>query len=499
MSTTQTLSPADPSTPTPGSPGPRPGASTARRGRGGVRGAAGAVYRFFYNKTVGLLIILAMAVLTLLGTIIAQAPPGLREDPQAYSSWLETMAPRYGGWTSILDALGLFHVYSSLPFVAVSLMLALSIIACTLHRLPQLWQRAVHPKTHVTERFFDHARQRAAVPVNLPAQEAARLVTGDLRKARFRVLRDESGPGHSYYADQNRWGPFGTVAAHLGFVLIIVGVLVTSLFGYNENLPITVGSRVPVGHGTDLEVEALSFADEYYTDGRPSDYVADLVVYENDAQVARQEVRVNDPIRYDGVRFHQSYFGIAAEITIEDAEGNTVHRGGVPMQWSSDDELNSIGRVDLPDAGVDVLTVTAASGETGSFLAPGELQFEVYPTGQTEPIGMDVVSQGEAAQIGEYTYTFDRERQFTGIAVHHDPGAIWVWVASALMVAGMFVTFGLRHRRMWVRVHETPTGSLVRIASVEKQDFHFDRRFTAFAGRVQGYGSRPAAEAQMAG
>lgn len=446
------------------------------------------IYRFLYNKYVGLVIILIMAVFTLLGTLIQQAPPGVREDPQAYASWLETVRPQYGGWTTILDVTGMFHVYSSIWFVGISVLLALSIAACTTHRIPQLWQRAVHPRTHVTERFFDHARQRAAVPVALPAADAASRVRAELRSRRYRIVDDPREPGINLYADRNRWAPFGTAAAHLGFIFIIVGVLVSALAGFQASVPVTVGERAPVGQGTGLEVEAVSFSDTYYDDGRPMDYVSHLRVYEGEELVAeKDDVRVNDPLKYEGVRFHQSFFGVAVVVDVTDANGEIVYSGGVPLQWTSDDGSNSIGRVDLPEQGVDVIVVTAASGQVASYLAPGQLQFEIYPTGQTETIGMEIVSQGGSATIGEHTYTFHREQEYTGIAVHKDPGAVWVWVASELMILGMCLTFGLRHRRLWVRVHDLPEGALVRIASVEKQDYHFDRKFAEFATKVQAF------------
>ena len=48
----------------------------------------------------------------------------------------------------------------------------------------------------------------------------------------------------------------------------------------------------------------------------PKDYVTDLVLSVDGREVARQDVRVNDPLRYDGVMFHQAHFGIAAVMEI---------------------------------------------------------------------------------------------------------------------------------------------------------------------------------------
>ncbi|HHT11976.1 MAG TPA: cytochrome c biogenesis protein ResB, partial [Propionibacterium sp.] len=106
------------------------------------------VYRFFHNKFVGLALILAMAILSLLGTLIAQAPAGVLDDPASAQQWLDSVRPRFGGWTGVLHFLGFFNLYKSIPFLTVVALLALSIIACTTHRVPLLWKRATRPQLH---------------------------------------------------------------------------------------------------------------------------------------------------------------------------------------------------------------------------------------------------------------------------------------------------------------------------------------------------------------
>lgn len=100
------------------------------------------VYRLLRSKVLGALVILAMAVLALLGTLITQEPPGSTADPATHAAFLESIRPRYGGWTQVLDFLGIFNLWASPIFLGVTVLLALSIIACTVHRLPQLWKRA---------------------------------------------------------------------------------------------------------------------------------------------------------------------------------------------------------------------------------------------------------------------------------------------------------------------------------------------------------------------
>ncbi|MDR1512835.1 MAG: cytochrome c biogenesis protein, partial [Propionibacteriaceae bacterium] len=64
------------------------------------------IYRFFYSKTVGLVVILAFTVLALIGAVLTQAPQGTYADPAAKAQFLEQMAEKYGGWATPLNALG---------------------------------------------------------------------------------------------------------------------------------------------------------------------------------------------------------------------------------------------------------------------------------------------------------------------------------------------------------------------------------------------------------
>ncbi|MCE1177843.1 MAG: cytochrome c biogenesis protein ResB [Micrococcales bacterium] len=468
---------------------PRP----VRRPPSMPRNAAHKVYALFYNKHFGLFLILAMAVLTLLGTLLQQAPDEVRADATAYQSWLDDVRPRYRGWTTPLSAIGAFHVFSSVWFKAVCVLLALSIVACTTHRLPQLWARAQHPHTHVSDRFFDHAGLSRDREVDIPAAQAFEQATASLRHHRYRTIVDPRGPGLNLYADRFRWGPFGTVLAHTGFVVVILGALVSANTGFKlANLPVTVGTQSAIGHDTGLSVEATNFTDSYYEDGQPKDYASDLVLYKDGARVAGKTIRVNQPLRYDGVTFYQASFGTSAVATIADATGKVLFKGGIPLEWSTQDEANVFGKTLLKAQGLEVYAVGVASGGSDPEIAPGQMRFEVYRADSTEPVDTRVLDQGKPTVVGDLTLTFERERPYTGLRVANDHGTAWVYLGCGLMMVGLIMTFGLRHRRIWVRVTPTDTGSRVRVASPERHDITFQSWFGRFTDELApAMGERP--------
>lgn len=443
------------------------------------------IYAFFHNKRTGLVLILAMVVLTLLGVLFAQAPAGVRDNPEAYASWLESVRPRYRGWTDVLSALGIFRMFSSIPFLVVTSLLALSILACSAHRAPLLWRAATQPRTHVTNAFFDHGRLHRTVTLPAPPEESMERVRSML--GRFRVIEDPNGPGLNLYADQNRFAPFGTVVAHVAFVVILVGVLITSNFGFEEpSFTVSVGSTAEVGHDTGLALEVTAFRDEYHPDGTPKDYASDVVLFEDGRQVAAQTIRVNQPLGWGGVTFNQAFFGIAATVAITDADGGVLHDTGVPLRWTTDDGLYTYGVVTLEDPGLEVFVITPSSGQAERTIGAGEARIEVYPLGEMQPLASQVITQGTPTVIGDLTYTFERESQYTGLIVSRDPGAAWVWAGSILLMLGTCASMFFRHRRLWVRVLPAGTGSEVRLASPDRPDPTFRSRFESMVGALGG-------------
>lgn len=470
---------------------PAPDAPTGPTGLGGEPAPEATVgdlfcrvYQFFYSKTVGLFLILATTVLVLIGVLVGQAPAGTYDDPAAREQFLAQAQDKYGGWSGVLDTVGLFRVFSSPMLLVVIALLSLSIVACTAHRVPVLWRRYRHPRIRVADRFFDRARYRADLVTPLSADRVTEVVRERLRVGRYRVLVDPDDP-RSLYADRFAWGGIGTVAAHISFIMIIAAFVISGSTGIDDTLSVPVGGQpVEVGHGTGMTVAATSFEAAYDDSGRPLDYVSHLVLTDADGRTVEQDVRVNQPLRAGSVRFHQATFGVAADVELASADGTVVFAGSVPLLWTSTDGTASVGVVELPEHGVEIEVLTPASGVTGGELAAGQAAFRVFDAESSELVATGVAEQGVATEVGAWSATFDRERKYTGISVRQDPGAIWMWIGSALLVIGMTVTFTCRHRRVWLRVTDED-GCRVRLGSSDKQDLGFERTFTALTQDLQ--------------
>lgn len=444
------------------------------------------LWRIFTSMRTALILMLMLAVLALVGTLVVQAPAGMASDPQAYAAWLDTIRPKYGGWTAPMDMFGAFNIFSSWWFKGIMVLLTTSILACSVNRFKGLWKTAIHPRTRMTPVFYDRAPHSARIETTEAPDAALTDVTRAFKSHHFRTVVQRDGDEISVYADRFRWAPFGTLMAHISLVTILVGALVGSFWGFKiAEFAVPVGSTVEVGNGSGLSVTATSFNDSYYANGAPSDYAADLVLFKDGKQVAAQTVRVNQPLEYGGVSFYQSFFGAATDVTVKDAGGNVVFDKGVPLLYSTDNGTRRIGQILLPEQGLTVLVVSAASGEVDQQIKPGQVQIEVYKTGTSIPIGTEIVSQGTSASIGGVDVTFARERQFTGLIVGSDPGVIFVFGGALLLVSGLFLVFFFPSRRIWTRIVPGPSGAEVRVGATSRHDATFGPDFQKLVGEMQ--------------
>ena len=437
----------------------------------------------------GLVLILLLALLALIGTLVVQVPAGVKDDPQAYAAWLDSVRPKYGGWTDIFGTLGFYWIFSSIWFKAIVALLMTSIVACSANRAPHLWKQATHPRLNMTETFFEHAPLHATL--DGPVDEEATLaeVQAAFKAHRYRTVieREDDGQTLHVFADRFRWAPFGTVIAHLSLVLVLIGVVVGNAWGFrNSEFAAPIGTSVAVGSGTGLSVVAKSFTDSYDAQtGAPSDYASDLVLYKDGQQVAAQTIRVNQPLRYGDVTFYQSFFGPAAAMQVRDKSGTVVYDGGVPLMWNSNDGRSRVGQFTLPDQGLTVWVAGAASGEVNPAIKAGQMQLQVYQTGNDTPVADQVVDQGKPVTIGDLQYTFVREHQFTGLIVARDPGVIFVWGGAIALLLGVVLVFLFPARRLWARVRGSAGGAEVRIAAATRHDLGFESTFRAVLTAIQ--------------
>jgi cytochrome c biogenesis protein len=441
-----------------------------------------------------LALLLVLAVFTLLGTLIGQMPSSAGVDANARQSWLAGIRPRYGGWTDVIDSLGLFNVWASVWFRAVVGLLTLSLLACSMRRIPGAWHTAVHPRVDAGAPFFEHAPLHDRVLVARDGDALKDAAVRVLRDHRYRTIVADDGTVH-LYADRNRWTPMGSIAAHLSMVLILLGAVVGTVFGFRDDqFLITEGTSAAIPGVAGAAIRLDAFRDAYHADtGAPADYASDLTVLRDGEAVLSQTVRVNEPLRYADLSFYQSFYGPAALVSVTDATGRTVLEQGVPLAWTAPDGQRRIGAFVLPDSDLSAWVIgTGGAGDAA--VQPGQVRVEVYRTsGDGGLVAAATIDQRGSAELLGYTVSFQREVRFTGLMVARDPGVPLVWLGGLLLFLGIVAVFVLPPRRLWGRLAMLPTGgaSLALASTGRSGDVAAQEEFDSIVDEIRTASVRP--------
>ena len=439
------------------------------------------LWRFFSSTKVAIVLILLIAFVSFLGAVIVQAPTGLASDPVQYGQWLSYMRGKYGALTDVYNAIGLFNVYNVFWFKLLLVLLIFNTVICTINRLPTLWNSVSSPRVKVNESMFKASPIRASIKLKQsggqkgkqqPVGDVASKVFSTLSGQHYKVFTEQDGGATHFYAD--RYGIFklGTVVTHLSLVLLMVGAVMGGMFGFaNDGVVIPEGKVYQVGFGENFSVRLDKFVAEFYQDGQPKDYYSDVTIIDGGKDVLKQRIRVNDPLEYKGVRFHQSFYGPAAVLEVKDKQGRTVFADSMPLDQGNGS--SNQGWINLPASNV-VLVASLPNSEN----PPLTVQFYQGNTA----LSRDTLRAGDTKTIGDYQVTFKKLSQFTGLRMVKDPGVPLVWLACALLVLGICVTLYFPRRRIWGRI----TGQELMLAGTADKTVNFRTEFDKLVEAIRG-------------
>jgi cytochrome c biogenesis protein len=412
--------------------------------------------------------IAAIALAASVGVALKQLPDYALLSASDYATEMgklrATYEPTLGPLTSLFERLGFFRIFTAPWFSALLVLLTISIIVCTLDRLPKI--RAVTARSRVEQpsAFFDPSltgRGEIALATTLSAQGidiAAARVVREMRAsgwdARY-VTDPEQVSGRIIHGDRFRRSYRFTLVMHAGLVLLLIGAALSGILGYTQGLLLTNGEALPVGKiGSvgGLVIENRGFSAPRTATGAFADFATDLAVYQDGVQVAQQIVRVNAPLSYNGWSFHQNFFGPTAVLEIQSVSGDLLWSGEAPFTSTAQGAPYATLPIPGSDAGIELLLQRDASGAAAVLVVASEPVI----TGSSElrTLFASVLAPGETASApgGTFSVHLMKLSSYTGIIARRDPAAIIVWLAAALIMVGLTLTLRRPRARLWIRI-----------------------------------------------
>jgi cytochrome c biogenesis protein len=193
--------------------------------------------------------------------------------------------------------------------------------------------------------------------------------------------------------------------------------------------------------------------------GAFSDFATDLGVYVGGVEVARQTVRVNEPLSYNGWSFHQNFFGPAARLEIRDDAGALLWSGDAPFSSVVDGAPYATLPIPGSSAGIEMQLRRDASGVAAVFIVASAPDLTGAPAADGTPplktIFASVLAAGDIATApGAGFSVYLREvTSYTGIIARRDPASLLIWIAAALIMGGLMLTLRRPRARLWLQIH----------------------------------------------
>ena len=452
-----------------------------------------AAWRVMTDVRFAVLLITLLSIAGLVGTLVRQFPITAADDPARYAAELATMHRAWDGLplgsflVDAFDTLGLFSVFSTSWFLLLMTVLVISILVCTVDRTPRLWRGVSSVRVEQPEAFFDPRRKHRA---RLDAGGGEATVEAVQRAFRSRHFRRQqtlrTAAGTYVYGDRNQYMKMTTLLTHAGLVLFLAGGAVTVAAGFETVVFVGEGQTAPVqavGTPGNLLVRNHAFDAPRRADGSFADFSTDLSVYQGGEELVRQTIRVNEPLNVAGFAFHQNTFGPTAELTIRDSGGNLVWDGPVLL----DDEIlgRPQGFMTIPGADAGLVVVLGQGGDGASQLVMQGIGPADPETGRNETLFLATIPMGittDPEVTAGHHIRWDGIGAWSGMVIKNDPGQPIIWLAFALLIVGLVLTFYFPRRRAWARV----TDDHVELAFVADRYVDSDREFERLVEAVVG-------------
>jgi cytochrome c biogenesis protein len=262
------------------------------------------VWRLGRRLDVAAVVIFVVLLLAAFGSCFPQFSPALDADPQCLARWEAAARAKYGALADLLTASGISRWFRSPVFLVSLGLLALLTLVCTLRRWRGVWQRAFHRPVRCSDEALASAPYTAELSAP-PEVDLPRLVREGLARRGFRVRSETVGDVAHVRGDRNRLAPLGTLVTHLAVLLLTIGVVLSGVYGWREEVTLGSGETATVGHSSGLAVRAEGFTVAHYPDGSVASYEAEVAVIRvgEERAEARGRVRINEPLVCDGISF----------------------------------------------------------------------------------------------------------------------------------------------------------------------------------------------------
>lgn len=412
------------------------------------QGIISGITDFFASVKLALVLLIVLAITSVLGTVLPQG------EPQGF--YAQAYRPLTGQLIRIFQ---LYDMYHSWWFQWLLLLLTVNLIVCSIKRFSSTWKVTSASPRSVSDPMFASLPFSRKVYYKKNAFNLEEWLPSLSAFHMGKPLPLESSQGKAFYLEKGRFSRFGVYLVHSSILVIFLGAMIGSLYGFKGFLELKEGEsqdRIFVkGSQTvkklDFSIRLDRFSLAFYPNGMPKEYRSDVSFWEMGREKEKAEIRVNDPWTYKGITFYQSswdQFPSAIQLSLKKGEKETTV--GLKMDQ----------RTPVPDTPFSLEIVRYINNLSDFGPALGTILFQ----------GDEEIAQGwilvnrsgfHGNRLGDFQISVkDMKRNYaSGLQVNQDPGVWFIWIGCSLMLIGFVVAFYFSHQQVWIWIREPKDGS----------------------------------------
>jgi cytochrome c biogenesis protein len=496
--------------------------------KGIVENAADKVWKFFSSVKLAVVLLIILAIVSVIGTMIQQ-----NQAPEQYLT-------EYSQSTiQLFETLGLFDMYHTWWFVLLLFLLTANLTVCTLDRFPHTLRIITAPLKPINEDSLKAVQFKKEILFKGGMDTAEERAVKVLNAHRYRFVESKSAGMTQLMTQKGVTNRLGVYVTHTSIILIFVGALIGSFFGFKAFLNLPEGSvsnvvylrnepmwdklmdtlgiaespvipnleggvpSMPLG----FFIQCDSFDVDYYVSplgqptGMPSEYHSTLSVFDLDSRkILDKRIRVNDPLTHHGITFYQSSYGPIPKA-----------RGKILLNVRSKNSPESANQLVTVDRGVSVYvpsinrTIAVLGFAPYGVRNPASGQVMFYQSQNDEYINPTVeieVYNGKKALYRTYIMKTDAGQpylpegyiisyagywgtRYTGLQVTKDPGVWVVYAGFILLCIGPLLSFFGSHRKLWIWVQDRTDQVVITVAGTTNRNrMGFEREFNRIAEEI---------------
>lgn len=445
------------------------------------------LWKFFVSIRLTVVLLLSLAATSVIGTLVPQ-----NANPEAYFH-------QYGAFFyRLFDILNIFDMYHSWWFQLLLLLLICNIVACSIDRLSSTWKLIFPKKTTFKLSMFQKLKQKETFTDPRKPEDLEDEFVSVFTKTFGPPRVEKTDQGVSLFAEKGRWTRLGVYIVHSSILILIVGAMIGSFFGFEGYVNIPEGESADhvqlrnTGQSQHLgfEIQCNKFSLSTYENGAPKEYRSSLTILENGEPVLTKDIIVNDPLRYKGISIFQSSYGELAPQRTETPSFSTediqlaflVNASGMIYKRTAE-----IGKpLDIPEGmgKFVVMEFTESASFMGQNIGPaligiltpveGEpaqvtlpIQFPNFDKMRKGNVVISVVHQHERQPLEVKP---ENKQYYTGLQVVKDPGVWVVYSGFMVMIVGIIITFFMSHQRLCVDISRKGSKSRVMVAGTANKN-----------------------------